>query len=69
MKRTTEAFFDTLHNITFYIFHACAIARYEAAMEAGSPYAAVILDLTIPGGMEGKEALRNCRKQRRVLMP
>jgi len=33
-----------------------AIALYKAAMDSGMPYAAVIMDLTIPGGMGGKEA-------------
>ncbi|MBI5484165.1 MAG: response regulator [Deltaproteobacteria bacterium] len=33
-----------------------AIARYKAALASGSPYSAVIMDLTIPGGMGGKEA-------------
>ena len=35
---------------------AHAIERYDAAKRAGSPYVAVIMDLTIPGGMGGKEA-------------
>ncbi len=35
-----------------------AIRMYREAMEAGSPFTAVILDLTIPGGMGGKEAIR-----------
>jgi two-component system, cell cycle sensor histidine kinase and response regulator CckA len=34
-----------------------AIGMYKAAMESGMPYDAVILDLTIPGGMGGKEAI------------
>ena len=33
-----------------------AVARYKAAMESGTPISAVIMDLTIPGGMGGKEA-------------
>ena len=33
-----------------------AIALYRAAREAGAPYSAVIMDLTIPGGMGGREA-------------
>ncbi len=35
---------------------ATAITEYSAAMKSGSPFAAVIMDLTIPGGMGGKEA-------------
>ncbi|MDP2647444.1 MAG: response regulator [Desulfobacterales bacterium] len=34
-----------------------AIEMYKAAKESGKPYDAVILDLTIPGGMGGKEAI------------
>ena len=32
-----------------------AITHYIAAREAGAPFSAVIMDLTIPGGMGGKE--------------
>jgi two-component system, cell cycle sensor histidine kinase and response regulator CckA len=35
-----------------------AIAQYKAASESGVPFSAVIMDLTIPGGMGGKEAAR-----------
>jgi CheY-like chemotaxis protein len=34
-----------------------AIDCYSEAMEAGDPFDAVILDLTIPGGMGGQETL------------
>ncbi len=33
-----------------------ALTLYEKAMEAGKPFDVVIMDLTIPGGMGGKEA-------------
>jgi len=33
-----------------------AICRYKKARESGTPFSAVIMDLTIPGGMGGKEA-------------
>ncbi|HTP65250.1 MAG TPA: PocR ligand-binding domain-containing protein [Geobacteraceae bacterium] len=33
-----------------------AVALYKAAMDSGAPFAAAIMDLTIPGGMGGKEA-------------
>ncbi len=36
-----------------------AVERYQAAWESGKPYAAVILDLTIPGGMGGADASRH----------
>lgn len=33
-----------------------ALAAYKSARESGAPFSAVIMDLTIPGGMGGKEA-------------
>ncbi len=33
-----------------------AIESYQNAMDSGSPFGAVIMDLTIPGGMGGREA-------------
>jgi PAS domain S-box-containing protein len=36
-----------------------AIDYFQKAMDAGQPYDAVILDLTIPGGMGGKETMTN----------
>jgi CheY-like chemotaxis protein len=38
---------------------ATALARYAAALEAGQPFAAVIMDLTVPGGMGGKRAIQS----------
>jgi PAS domain S-box-containing protein len=35
-----------------------ALASYARAHEAGEPFDAVIMDLTIPGGMGGKEAVK-----------
>ena len=35
-----------------------AVKLYETAMALGSPYCAVIMDLTIPGGMGGQEAAK-----------
>ena len=35
-----------------------AIQHYIKAMESGVPFDAVIMDLTVPGGMGGKEAIR-----------
>jgi len=35
-----------------------AIRLYKQAMELGKPFAAVIMDLTIPGGIGGKEVIR-----------
>ncbi|SHJ51501.1 PAS domain S-box-containing protein [Desulfatibacillum alkenivorans DSM 16219] len=36
---------------------AQAVAAYEEAMDKNDPYAIVIMDLTVPGGMGGKEAM------------
>ncbi|MDD2321060.1 MAG: PAS domain S-box protein [Geobacteraceae bacterium] len=36
-----------------------AVALYRAACETGNPYSAVILDLTIPGSMGGKETAQS----------
>jgi PAS domain S-box-containing protein len=35
-----------------------AVAMYKQALEAGTPFDAVILDLTVPGGIGGKDALQ-----------
>lgn len=35
-----------------------AVALYREARQSGQPFLAVIMDLTIPGGMGGKEAIR-----------
>jgi CheY-like chemotaxis protein len=39
-----------------------AIEMYASAAESGSPFDAVIMDLTIPGGMGGKEAVKRLRE-------
>ncbi len=39
-----------------------AIAKYQEACAAGRPFDLVIMDLTIPGGMGGKEALQALRQ-------
>jgi PAS domain S-box-containing protein len=38
-----------------------ALSEYIQAFHQGTPYAAAILDLTIPGGMGGKETLRQIK--------
>ena len=35
-----------------------AIEKYKTAFESGRPFDVVIMDLTIPGGMGGKEAIK-----------
>jgi CheY-like chemotaxis protein len=39
-----------------------AITLYKRAREAGEPFDAVILDLTVPGGMGGKEAMERLKE-------
>lgn len=39
-----------------------AIEKYKEAMDSGMPFDAVFMDLTIPGGMGGKDAIRNLLK-------
>ena len=36
--------------------------RYQEAMESGSPYDSVIIDLTLPGEMGGKEVVKALHK-------
>ena len=38
------------------------LTAYQQAKADGEPFAAVILDLTIPGGMGGKETIRRLRE-------
>jgi PAS domain S-box-containing protein len=39
-----------------------ALEKYAEALESGEPFDAVIMDLTIPGGMGGKEAVKKLLK-------
>lgn len=39
-----------------------AIERYQEAMLAGQPFDLVLLDLTVPGGMGGKETVLRLRE-------
>jgi len=53
---------EILHDLGFEVTTCCsgeeAIALYRSSMTAHHPYALVILDLVIPGGMGGIEAAR-----------
>ncbi|HVT73174.1 MAG TPA: ATP-binding protein [Lacunisphaera sp.] len=40
-----------------------AVAEFDRAAAAGRPYGLVILDLTIPGGMGGKETIEQLRRR------
>jgi len=48
------------------VAYACdgaeAVALYQEAMKAGRPFDIVMLDLTIPGGMGGREAVERLRE-------
>ncbi|MFN8388712.1 MAG: ATP-binding protein [Bdellovibrionota bacterium] len=39
-----------------------AVERYQQAQNEGRPFAAVIMDLTVPGGMGGRVAIRKLKK-------
>ena len=39
-----------------------AIELYQQALQSGAPFDAVLMDLTIPGGMGGKETIKRLRK-------
>jgi CheY-like chemotaxis protein len=41
---------------------SAAVERYSRALQKGRPYDAVILDLMVPGGMGGKEAVERLTK-------
>jgi PAS domain S-box-containing protein len=56
---TVGAMLKTLeHTASFVPDGESAIQAYRSAMQAGSPFDAVILDLTIRGGYGGEEAMR-----------
>jgi PAS domain S-box-containing protein len=50
------------YEVDFAVDGAEAIDKYQAARVAGQPFDLVIMDLTIPGGMGGQEALQNLLK-------
>lgn len=57
---------DMLERLGYSAMHAAdgesAIKLYREAMRAGDPFRAVIMDLTIPGGMGGAETLQVLRE-------
>ena len=50
------------YEVDFAVDGGEAIEKYQRAFNAGQPYDLVIMDLTIPGGMGGEEALQALRK-------
>jgi PAS domain S-box-containing protein len=57
---------QVLIRLGYTVAYACdgaeAITAYEQARAAGRPFDAVIMDLTIPGGMGGKDAVKRLRE-------
>jgi PAS domain S-box-containing protein len=50
------------YQVEFAVDGTEAIDKYQGARNAGTPFDAVIVDLTIPGGMGGKEAFQMLRE-------
>ncbi len=50
------------YEVEFAADGAQAIERYHEARDSGRPFGAVIMDLTVPGGMGGREAVRKLRE-------
>jgi CheY-like chemotaxis protein len=47
--------------VTLVTHGEAAVDQYRCAIESGQPFAAVVLDLTIPGGIGGVDTLRRLR--------
>ncbi len=59
MRETTASMLERLgYDVEHATEGAEAVEKYRVAREDGTPFDAVIMDLTIPGGMGGKEAVR-----------
>jgi len=59
VRKTTGFMLGSLgYNVVFAIDGDEAIKLYKKAIESGEPFDAVIMDLTIAGGMGGKEAVK-----------
>ncbi|RPJ15716.1 MAG: PAS domain-containing sensor histidine kinase [Desulfobacteraceae bacterium] len=59
LREMAEAMLEILgYEAEFATEGAEAVEMYKKAMESEKPYDAVFLDLTIPGGMGGKEAIK-----------
>ncbi len=63
IEREIEINLAAVQNLwSFYISSREAVELYEEAMRTGESFDAVILDLTVPGGMGGKEAIGKLRE-------
>ncbi|MCK9419231.1 MAG: ATP-binding protein [Nitrospirae bacterium] len=59
VRNVAGSILDTIgYRAVFALNGAEAISLYEEARKSGQPFDAVIMDLTIPGGMGGKEAVQ-----------
>jgi CheY-like chemotaxis protein len=50
------------YEVTTSIDGAEAIEMYQEAKNSGRPYDVVVIDLTVPGGMGGKEAIKRLKE-------
>jgi CheY-like chemotaxis protein len=55
---TGEILTELGYEVEFAREGGAAVERYRAARESGQPFDVVIMDLTIAGGMGGKDAIR-----------
>jgi PAS domain S-box-containing protein len=63
IREMLEAMLDNLgYDVTCVEDGVEAIARYREGLDESEPYAVVILDLTIPGGMGGQETVTHLRE-------
>jgi len=62
VRRTASAMLDHLgYSVDGASDGVEAVATYKKASECGKPFDAVILDLTVPGGMGGRETLKELK--------
>ncbi len=64
VREVFEAMLSSLgYEVTLTPSGELAVQAYAAALEQGRPFGVVIMDLTVPGGMGGVEALRCIRER------
>jgi len=63
IRRMAQALLDRLgFEVVTVSDGAAAVARYTEAMASGRPFRVVVMDLTVPGGMGGKQAMEELLK-------
>jgi len=63
VRETTGAVLRKLgYEVAFAVDGTDAIEQYRRALDTGRPFGLVIMDLTVPGGMGGKETLKRLRE-------